>query len=150
MEHGIAFVKYIIAILLVACTLQPMSMVHAEEQRIAIVASAGSSIKVISAKEVRRAYLGASIVLDGVEIKPLLNQTDKLAAEVFLQKVLFMSAEAYERQLLARAFRGGSRPKAYESLTALLVALQNDNAAISFMLYETALNTPGIRIIGNP
>jgi hypothetical protein len=150
MEHGIASVKNIIAILLAACVLSATPMVHAEEQRIAIVASAGSGIKVISAKRVRRAYLGASIVLDGVEIKPLLNQTDKFAEEVFLQKVLFMSAEAYERQLLARAFRGGSRPKAYENLTDLLAALHNDNATITFMLYETAINTPGIRIIGNP
>jgi hypothetical protein len=150
MEHGIASVKNIIAILLAACVLSATPMVHAEEQRIAIVASAGSGIKVISAKRVRRAYLGASIVLDGVEIKPLLNQTDKFAEEVFLQKVLFMSAEAYERQLLARAFRGGSRPKVYENLTDLLAALHNDNATITFMLYETAINTPGIRIIGNP
>ena len=150
MEHGIASVKNIIAILLAACVLSATPMVHAEEQRIAIVASAGSGIKVISAKRVRRAYLGASIVLDGVEIKPLLNQTDKFAEEVFLQKVLFMSAEAYERQLLARAFRDGSRPKAYENLTDLLAALHNDNATITFMLYETAIHTPGIRIIGNP
>lgn len=149
MEHGITPVKNIIAILLAACMLLATSMVHAKEQRIAIVASAGSGIKAISAKEVRRAYLGASIVLDGVEIKPLLNQTDKLAGEMFLQRGLFMSAEAYERQLLARAFRGGSRPKAYENLTDLLAALQNDNATITFMLYETAINTPGIRIIGN-
>jgi hypothetical protein len=59
-----------------------------------------------------------------------------------------MSADAYERQLIARSFQGGSRPKAYESLLDLLAALHKDNAAITFMLYETALNTPGIRIIG--
>lgn len=149
MEHGITPVKNIFAILLAACVLLAMSMVHADEQRIVIVASAESGIKAISAQEVRRAYLGATIVLDGVELKPLLNQTDKLAGEVFLQKVLFMSAEAYERQLLARAFRGGSSPKAYQNLTALLAALQNDNATITFMLYGTAMTTPGIRIIGN-
>jgi hypothetical protein len=137
------------ALLLAACALLATLMVHAEEHRIVIVASAGSSIKAISAKEVRRAYLGASIVLDGIEIKPLLNQTDKLAGEVFLQKVLFMSAEAYERQLLARAFRSGSSPKVFENITDLLAALQNDNSTITFMLYETAINTPGIRIIGN-
>lgn len=150
MEHDLTSVKNIIAILLAACTLQAMPMAHAEEQRIAIVTSEGAGITAISAKEVRRAYLGASVVLNGVEIKPLLNQSDKLAAEVFLQKVLFMSAEAYERQLLARSFQGGSRPKAYANLTNLIDALRNDNATITFMLYETAINTSGIRIIGNP
>jgi hypothetical protein len=148
-EHGIAFVKFIIAILFAACVLLATPMAHAEEQRIAIVVNAESEITAISSKEVRRAYLGASIVLNGIEIKPLLNQTDPLATEVFLQKIMFMSSEAYERQLISRTFQGGSRPKTYENLTAMLAALHHDNAAITFMLYETALQTSGIRIIGN-
>jgi hypothetical protein len=150
MEHGIAPVKDIITIFLSACMLLAMPIVHAEEQRIVIVVSEESDITAISAKEVRRAYLGATIVLEGIEIKPLLNQTDKLAVEVFLQKVLFMSAEAYERQLVLRAFRGGSSPKPYENRVDLLAALHNDKATITFMLYGTAMTTPGIRIIGNP
>jgi hypothetical protein len=148
MEHGTAFVKYIIAILFAACVLLATPMAHAEEQRIAIVVNAESGIKAISAKEVRRAYLGASIVLNGIEVKPLLNQSDQLAVEVFLQRILFMSAEAYERQLISHSFQGGSRPRAYENLGALLAALQKDDAAITFILYDTAINTPGIRIIG--
>ena len=147
MEHGIAFVKSVIAILFAALLATPMA--YAEEQRIAIVVNAESGITTISSKQVRRAYLGASIVLNGTEIKPLLNQTDQLATEVFLQKIMFMSAEAYERQLISRSFQGGIRPRAYENLAALLTALHSDNAAITFMPYETAINTSGIRIIGN-
>jgi hypothetical protein len=147
MEHGFTFVKFITAILF--AVLLAMPIVHAEEQRIAIIVGAKSSITTISAKEVRRAYLGASIVLNGIETKPLLNLSNKLAEEVFLQKVMFMSADAYERQLISRTFQGGIRPKAYESLPALLKELNNDNAAISFMLYEDATNIPEIRIIGN-
>ena len=149
MEHGITAVKNIIAILLAACALLATDMVHAQEQRMVIVTSTGSSIKAMSTKDVRRAYLGASIVQDGIEIKPLRNQTDKLAEEVFLQRVLFMSAEAYERQLLAHTFRSGSRLQVFEKLTDLLDTLQNDNATITFMLFGTAITTPGIRIIGN-
>jgi hypothetical protein len=147
-EHGIAFVKQKIAILLAVYVLLSTPMARAEEQRIAIVVNAESVIKAISAKQVRRAYLGASIVLNGIEVRPLLNQSDQLAVEVFLQRILFMSAEAYERQLIAHSFQGGSRPRAYENMTALLTALHNDNAAITFMLYDTAIKTTGIRIIG--
>jgi len=147
-EHGIAFVKHKIAILFAVCVLLSMPMARAEEQRIAIVVNAESGIKAISAKQVRRAYLGASIVLNGIEVRPLLNQSDQLAVEVFLQRILFMSAEAYERQLIAHSFQGGIRPRAYENMTALFTALHNDNAAITFMLYDTAIKTTGIRIIG--
>lgn len=141
--------KYIVAILVATCSLFAAAKVHAEEQHIVIVASSGSVITAISAKDVRRAYLGATVVLKGVEVKPLLNQSNKLAAEVFLQKVLYMSAEAYERQLLARSFQGGIRPKSYEDVTELMKALHDNGAAITFMLYESAVNTPGIRIIGD-
>jgi hypothetical protein len=149
-EYGIAPVKKFIAILSAAFVLQVSALVQAQEQRIVIIAGADSHITALTAKEVRRAYLGASIVLNGIEIKPLRNQTNKLTEEVFLQKILYMSAEAYDRQLLARAFRGGDRPKVYENLAELLDALQEDNAAITFMLYGTAVTTPGIRIIDNP
>jgi hypothetical protein len=147
-EHGIAFVIHKIAILLAVYVLLSTPMARAEEQRIAIVVNAESGIKAISAKQVRRAYLGASIVLNGIEVRPLLNQSDQLAVEVFLQRILFMSAEAYERQLIAHSFQGGIRPRAYENMTTLLTALHNDNAAITFMLYDSAIKTAGIRIIG--
>ena len=146
MVHGAAPVRYYFAIL--CLVLLAPSMVHADEQRIAIVASSGSVITTISAKQVRRAFLGASIVLNGVEARPLLNKSDKLAEEVFLQRIMFMSYDAYERQLISRTFQGGTSPKTYESLSALLTALRSDNAAITFMLYEVAEKTPGIRIIG--
>lgn len=142
--------KNILAILCAACLLQAMQMARAEEHRIVIVASAESGIKSMSIKEVRRAYLGASVVLNGVEVKPLLNQSDKLVAEMFLQKVLFMSADAYERQLISRAFRGESSPKVYNDLADLLAALKTNSMAITFMSYDTAVATPGIRIIDNP
>jgi len=142
-------VKFIIAILVASVALLATVMVQADEQRIVIVASSDSPFTAITAKDVRRAYLGASVILKGIEVKPLLNQSNKLAAEVFLQKVLYMSADAYERQLLARTFQGGIRPKAYDSVTELVSALHADGATITFMLHETAVKAHGIRIIGD-
>jgi hypothetical protein len=149
MVHGVTTLKNFLAILLASFVLLAPALGQAHEQRIVIVTGEGSKIKAISAKEVRRAYLGAIIVLNGIEIKPLRNQSDKLAEEVFLQKVLFMSAEAYERQILALTFRGGNILKAYDKLNDLLSVLQNDNTTITFMLFGTAMTTPGIRIIGD-
>jgi hypothetical protein len=150
MEHGIHPVKSIVTYLFVAYILLAATTAHADEGQISIVVGEGSSLTSITPKDVRRVYLGASLILEGHEVKPILNRTDKLTLEVFLQKVMFMSVDAYERQLIARAFRGGSSPKSYYVLGDLLAALQNDKAAITFMPYETAINTPGIRIVGSP
>jgi len=150
MEHGIRPMKIIGSYFLAVCVLLAASTAYALAQRIVIVTGQQSKIKAISGKNVRRAYLGASVVLDGVEVKPILNQSDDLTDEVFMQKIMFMSVEAYKRQLLTHAFRGGNSPKPYRSLAALLDELDHGNATISFMLYETAIKTPGIRIIDNP
>ena len=150
MEFGIRPMKIIATFFIAACVLLVTSTAHAFDERIAIVTGEKSKIKTISDKNVRRAYLGASVVLDGAEVKPLLNQSDDLVKEVFMQKIMFMSNEAYDRQLLTHAFRGGSSPQSYHSPAALLDALNHGSASISFMLYETAIKTPGIRIIDNP
>ncbi|MCL5669464.1 MAG: hypothetical protein M1392_05745 [Gammaproteobacteria bacterium] len=46
---------------------------------------------------------------DGVQLVPLLNTGDPMLYEVFLQKVIFLSARNYERQVLSRVFRMGGR-----------------------------------------
>lgn len=142
--------RYIGAILFAAYMLFAAAITaHADEQRIVIVAGTGSTISSISAKQARHAYLGASVVLSGVEVTPLRNQTNKLVEEVFLQKIMFMSSEAYGRQLISRQFSGARVPKLFEDIDRLFNELKNDKTAITFMLYENAVNTPGIKIVGN-
>jgi hypothetical protein len=56
MEHDITPVKNLLAIWLAIWALQAPLLAQAEQQRLAIVASADSNIKTLSAKEVRRGW----------------------------------------------------------------------------------------------
>jgi len=121
---------------------------QAAPERLVLVTGAHSTIPSLTSVEVRKLFLGKPIIKDGVRIEALRNASDTLLQEVFLQKVIFMSERAYERQLLSNVFReGGHRPSAYKDLKSLAAELQTRPAALSYMWAGTAQATPGIKIV---
>jgi hypothetical protein len=118
------------------------------EPWLVLVVSAESPIASLSPSDARRLYLGIPISRNGHEITPLLNVSDDTAKEMFLQRVLFMSAQTYERQMTARLYRsGGERVREYQSLRDLVAMLVADPYSVSYMTEETALGIRGIKII---
>lgn len=118
-------------------------------ERVVLVTAANSNLPALSPMEVRRLFLGKPLVKDGVRIEGLRNSSDELLQEVFLQKVVFMSVRAYERQLLSNVFRaGGERPADYKESRQLLSALQEKSGALTYMWATVAQATPGVKIIG--
>ena len=118
------------------------------EPRLVLVANARSALTDISPGAVRRLYLGLPILHDGHQIVPLRNTADAALQELFLQRVLFMSAQAYERQSSAQVFRnGGNRPREYAKLEALLEALANEPWSVTYMDAETAGSLPSLKIL---
>ena len=122
----------------------------ADELRLVLVASAKSNVAGMMPAEVRRLYLGIPIIRDGKEIIPVLNTSDPMIQEVFLQRVLFMSAHAYVRQMTARVYRsGGNRIRNYNDFRNLVEALVEDPQSVTYMPYETASTLSGIKIIAS-
>ena len=138
--------RIIAVLLLLQCTLGAS---QAASERLVLVAGAQSTLPPLSLVEVRKLFLGKPLIKEGMRIEALRNTSDELLQEVFLQKVIFMSERAYERQLLSNVFReGGQRPSAYKELKSLVAELQTRPAALSYMWAGTAQATPGIKIIG--
>lgn len=121
----------------------------APERRLVLVASADASIGNISPAEVRRLYLGLRVTAaDGSPILPLVNRSDPFLQEVFLQKVMFLSAPAYERALLANLLRAGAvRPVEIDSRKTLLEALRAQRNAVTCLWAEDAEATPALKIV---
>lgn len=128
-------------------------VVHAlaAESRLVLVANVQSSILQLTPDEARKLYLGIPMVADGKLIHPLRNNSDETLQEMFMQKVMFMSTQAYERQILARVFRtGGARPPVYTEMRDLLKALEADRHAVTYLPRDTALATSGVKIVLEP
>lgn len=133
--------KLALAILFGLLAFDALAAGAASVRELVLAASAAANIPRLSVQETRKLYLGLPVEKNGVTIKPLLNASDALLFEVFLQKVTFMAAEAYEQQVLSIVFRlGGQRPETVgdkQKLNALLLA-QPDS--VTFM-WSSELNT---------
>ncbi len=122
---------------------------HATGADLVLVATARSSISQLTPEEVRRLYLGIPVESGGQPVKPLINAIDNLTREIFMQEVLFMSMDAYQRQTLLRIHRTGAAPTpVYTDMPALLEALNADPDAVTYMLRATAVASSGVKIIG--
>lgn len=121
---------------------------HETDQDIVLVASARSPLSSIAPPDVRRLYLGIPIVQAGREVMPLINHSNTLVKELFLQKVLFMSAQIFERQMVSRVFRqGGAKIPEFSDLRTLAAALIADPMAVSFMMPSALRSLEGLKAL---
>lgn len=126
--------------LLVLLALAGPGLVTAGEngRGLVLVADAGApSMAPLTAAETRRLYLGMPVTRDGRRLEPLLNLADERLYDVFLQKVMFMSASAYQRQLTQRFLHGrGLRPAVYRDRAALFAALAANPEAVTYVMWR--------------
>ncbi len=147
MERGVP-VKQAPLILALLLSSFVSGVVVGEERRLVLVGSASSSPLAFSNSEVRRIFLGQSTTRNGKNIVPVINDVDPVLYEVFLQKVVFMSARSYERRLLSRVLhRGGKRIPYASQLNSLEKTLVQNSKWISFMWEDTAHDIPGLEIL---
>ena len=121
---------------------------YAADLSLVLVAAKNATIATISPEDVRRLYLGIPVMSGGQTIKPLINDTDKLLREVFMQQILFMSTDAYQRQTISRTYQTGEPPvPVYADTNSLFKALEANPKAVTYMLEQTAIASPEIKII---
>lgn len=141
--------RRLLLILLACFALTPSLRAHAVEPSLVLVANVHSVIQRLSPGETRKLYLGIPMIVDSQRVRPLRNNTDPVVQEMFMQRVMFMSTPAYERQILSRVFRmGGTRPLAYAEMNALIKALEKDPAAVTYLPRELAIARPDLKIVG--
>jgi len=150
MEHGLPVMR--LTLIFLVCILFPSCLrAQGPERALVLVANAHSVIQRLSPDETRKLYLGMPMIVDSQRVHPLLNNTDPVLQEMFMQKIMFMSTPAYERQILSRVFRtGGTRPPVYTEMRDLSKALERDPAAVTYLPRDLAAALPGIKIVGEP
>jgi len=120
----------------------------AEKPQLVLVTSKESTVQSFTPAQLRKLFLGLSNRHNAGDILPLRNMSDERLYNVFLQKVVFMSARNYERHLLARVINmGGRRPPSYTSHTDLVRQINADPNSVSYMWKITARSTPGIKVL---
>jgi len=144
-------VKYASLITLLGCLCLICTGIAAQpsQRSLLLVCSADANLESLSHAEVRKIFLGVPVTKGQVRLRPLLNSTDPLATDVFLQQVVFMSRREYERQLLSRVFRlGDPRPPEYDEIDSLVEDLLDTPGSLSFMWSEQLESHAGLKSLG--
>lgn len=103
---------------------------------------------VLASVEVRKLFLGFTVLHEGHALRPIRNRSDELLDKIFLQHVMTMSAEAYERRLLAMTLQQGRpRPAEVRSRDALVQALLGIPHSVSFAWQSDLVGVAGIRTV---
>ena len=136
--------RRLLAILLLLCLVAPA---RPASQEVVLVVSADSPLQELDSVSVRKLFLGLPVLIKGSPLHPLRNRSDPLLDEIFLQQIVAMSPENYDRQILNRVNQGGLRPTEFTSLSELTAALSADPDAVTFMWERDVGHNPRIRVI---
>lgn len=120
-----------------------------EGDQLVLVTHQTTGVKTLTSDEVRRLFLGQGVTKRGKQLEVIINQSDPLLYQVFLQKVVFMSSQAYERRLLENVIQlGGRRPKVRHSQDALVADLHKGPGKISFIWNSQLRLYPALVVVG--
>lgn len=136
--------------MVIAACLLTAQFAFADNGRLGLVmvTSVASSIGTLNRHQIRKVYLGSPSDAINHPIQALINRSDSLLYEMFLQKLLFMSTKAYERHVRhLQPALGTVLPRDYRSESRLVDYLKSHPDSIAFMTARTASQLPGLRVI---
>lgn len=132
----------------IAILTMPFETLTAGEHELVVITSAKNSFAPIARDDLRRLFLGIKPKHTKIKITPINNKSENIMYEVFLQKVIRMSAVAYERHLLSKVFTHGTqRIKTAEEYNKLLKELEYNENAISFVWANDLKQNPKVRVV---
>jgi hypothetical protein len=148
MERG-STVKRIAANWLLALLLSAGCVLTAfADETLVLIVSADSKIEQLDSLEVRKLFLGMTVVHNGDRLRPLLNETDSRIKMVYLQNIVSMTEMTYDRRLLRLALQGGrSLPGVYSDTATLLNTVASDPTAVSFAWAKDVQHDRRIKIL---
>jgi hypothetical protein len=146
MERGVSVSRTAAAAVLLAL-LAAVTPSWAAEQLVLIV-SADSNVEQLDSREVRKLFLGLTVIHNGNRLRPVLNEADPRVKEIFLQNIVSMSDTTYDRSVLRLALiQGQVKPAAYKDISLLIKAVIADPTAVSYAWAKDVMHEPRIKIL---
>jgi hypothetical protein len=98
--------------------------------------------------QVRKLFLGFTVLHAGNVLRPVRNRSDELLDKIFLQHVMAMSNETYERRLLSLTLQQGRpRPVEVSSSIDLVEVLLRIPHSVSFAWQSDIDDIPAIHAV---
>jgi len=135
----------LIVIVLVSGLIMP-SLASARE--LVVVSSSATDYSPMSRFELRKLFLGYPVKQNGKTISAIRNTSDQRAYQIFLEKLIHLSAKNYERRLMAKTFKtGAANVPVADSLDNLIAELLQADSTLSFMWMDEVDAQYGVKVI---
>ncbi len=132
------------AVLVLLCLVESA----AARDDIVLIVSARSPIVQLDSTQMRRLFLGMTVVLGGNRMRPLLNTSSPKLREIFLQNIVAMSESTYDRYVLRMSLQQGRvPPTVVKSSDQLMSMVASDLLAVSFASQSDVAHDSRIRVL---
>ena len=121
----------------------------AADHEVVLVTRAQSEIDAVSILDVRKIYLGITVRQGSHTIRGLRNLSNPRIDSIFIQSVMAMSEQAYERRLISGSLRfGRPRPAEYRTQEELIAEILISPDAVTCLWREDAERLPQLKVLG--
>ncbi len=118
------------------------------ERTVVLVTGESCPVADLQSLDVRKAYLGVLVSIDGHHVRPLRLNGDEQLDRVFFQTIVAMSRKSYERRALSLALKFGTpRPAEFDNLDDALDAVRRIECSIVYAWAEDLLGQRGIKTL---
>ena len=134
-------------VVLIVAFLLPLDAVRAERM-VVLVTGASCPVVELTSLDVRKAYLGISVSIDGHRLIPMQLVGDELLSSIFYQSVVNMSRKSYERRAISLTLKYGTpRPERFDSVAEAADAVRQRQCGIVYLWREDADRLDGIKTV---
>ena len=121
-----------------------------QDDQLVLVATKASDFEPLSQVEIRRLFLGKTLKVNGLELRPIINNSDEKVHKVFLQNIIFMTETSYNRQVIKRTVKyGETLPETVKDINSLIEEFEHDDDhyCVSYMWLSDVDENENIRVI---
>jgi hypothetical protein len=148
MERGRSVKKIAVTWLLAALVCAALTMPASADETLVLIVSADSKVEQLDSLEVRKLFLGMTVIHNGDRLRPLLNEAEPRLKDVFLQNIVSMTDMTYDRRILRLALQGGrSLPAVYADKAMLINTVAADPTSVSFAWARDVQHDKRIKIL---
>ena len=118
------------------------------ERTVVLVTNESCPISELSNLEIRKAYVGIAVIVEGQPIRPIRLTADPELNRIFFQAVVAMSEKSYERRALSLTVKFGTpRPLEVSDLQGAFAALRDSICGVTFLWASDASSIDGHKTI---
>ena len=115
---------------------------------VVLIVNASTNYAALDSVEVRKLFLGLTVVRDGHTLHALRNVGDPRLDQIFLQNIVSMSDTTYERRVLTLTMQQGrTPPPSIQDKARLFAELAADPDAVSFAWASDVAASRNIKIM---